>query len=142
MNHQEIIELLIDNGIFDKWINDSTKKQYVINLLKSINYSFNEKEYKFIKRYIMINEQLDRELYSVFPFDVVYDTDELFELRLEIYAKFNELLINSYLNLDELLGVNECRGIKYIEFLANHLDLKKRHIKYSDNCSIEYEDKD
>lgn len=141
MNHQEIIELLIDNGIFDKWINDSTKKQYVINLLKSINYSFNEKEYKFIKRYIMINEQLDRELYSVFPFDVVYDTDELFELRLEIYAKFNELLINSYLNLDELLGINECRGIKYIEFLANHLDLKKRHIKYSDNSSIEYEDK-
>ena len=45
------------------------------------------------------------------------------------------------MNLDELLGINECRGIKYIEFLANHLDLKKRHIKYSDNCSIEYEDK-
>lgn len=141
MNHQEIIELLLDNGTFDIWINDSSKKHYVINLLKSINYSFNEKEYKFIKKYIVINEQLDKELYSVFPFDVAYDTDELFELRLEIYDKFSELLINSYLNLDELLSINECRGIKYVEFLANHLDLKKRHIKYSDNCSIEYEDK-
>lgn len=141
MNHQEIIELLIDNGTFDKWVNDSTKKQYIINLLKSINYSFNEKEYKFIKQYIIVNEQLDRELYSVFPSDVVYDTDDLFELRLEIYDKFSEMWINSYLNLDELLCINECRGIRYVEFLTNHLDLKKRHIKYSDNLSIEYEEK-
>lgn len=141
MNHQEIIELLINNKIFDEWIIDQSKKKYVIDLLRSINYSFNDIEYKFIKKYIIVEKKLDKDLYSVFPIDVVYDTDDLFELRLELYDSFNELIVNSFLNLDELLELNEKRAIIYIKFLGEHLDLKKKHIKYSDDCSIEYEGK-
>ena len=48
---------------------------------------------------------------------MTYDTNELFELRLEIYNKFSEMLIDTYLNLDELLKYNEPRAIKYIEYL-------------------------
>ncbi len=140
MNHQEIIELLIINKVFDDWITQPSKKKYVIDLLRSINYTFNDIEYKFIKKYIIIDKKLDKELYSVFPVDVVYDTDDLFELRLEIYDAFNELIVNSYLNLDELLKLNEKRAIKYIKFLGEHLDLKKKHIKFSYDYLIEYGD--
>ena len=139
MNHQEIIELLINNKVFDDWIIDSSKKKYVVDLLRSINYKFNDIEYKFIKKHIIVDKKLDKELYSVFPRDVVYDTDDLFELRLEIYDTFNELIINSYLNLDKLLKLNEKRAIKFIKFLGERLGLKKKYIKFSYDCSIEYE---
>lgn len=142
MNHQEMIDLLITNNVFEKWINNPLTKKHVINLLKSINYYINEIECNFIKKHIIINEQLDKELYSVFPIDMTYDTNELFELRLEIYNKFNEMLIDTYLNLDELLKYNEPRAIKYIEYLGKHLNTNKKHnIKYRNNYIINYDDK-
>lgn len=141
MNHQEMIELLITNGIFNKWIQDNSKKKYVIDLLRSINHNYTEIESNFIKKHIIIDKKFDEEIYRVLPIDVVYDTDELFELRLKIYDEHGELLQNSYLDLDKLIKCNEYRAIKYVEFLGKHMKLKKRHIKYSEDYSIEYEEK-
>lgn len=141
MNHQEMIELLITNGVFDKWIQDHLKKKYVIDLLKSINHNYDKIETNFIKKYLFIDNQIDKELYEVLPIDVVYDTDELFKLRLKIYEKYSDLLINSYLDLDELIKCNEYRAIKYIEFLGKHLQLKKQNIIYSEKHLIDYEGK-
>ena len=141
MNHQEMIDLLISKGVFDEWIQDKVKKKYVIDLLRSVKHEYNDIESNFIKEYIFINYKLDKELYSVFPIDITYDTDILFETRLKIYDKYNDLLVHSYLNLDKLLKCNEYRAIKYIEFLGQHMDLKKRHIKYSGDEFIKYEEK-
>ena len=139
-NHEKMIAILIKNNIFDKWILDKEKQLYVIDLLRSINHNFTKIEVDFIEKNLFINESLDRELYKCFPIEMYYDTDELFELRLKMYERYKELLLNIFLNLNELIKFNEMRAIKIVEFLGKNLDIKKQHIKYSEQCFIEYTD--
>lgn len=138
MNHENMIALLVKNGVFDKWISEQ-KTTFIVSLFKSIDMNLQNDEVDFIKKYLFKEEQLDRELYKCFPLEMYYDTDELFELRLNIYEKYDDLLERCYLNLDELIKYNEIRAIKIVELLGRKLPLSKKHIKY-ENSIIEYEE--
>ncbi len=138
-NHKSYIDFLIKNNVFDKWMKEDKTITKAIVLLGSINNHFDDTEVEFIKKYIGINEQSDNLLYKSFPFDITYDTDKLFEIRMNLYQKYNELA-DIYVNLDELIKKNEKRAISLVKFwIENEMD-KKRNVKYSYNNSIEYSD--
>lgn len=138
MNHENMISILIQNNVFDKWISEQ-KISFITSLLKSIDRNLQNVEVDFIKKHLFKEEQLDRELYKCFPLEMQYDTEELFELRINIYEKYNDLLEQCYLNLDELIKYNESRAIKMVELLGKKLSLKKKFIKYTD-LIIEYDE--
>lgn len=136
-NHKNYIDFLIKNNIFDKWMQEEKTISNVVMLLGSINKYFSNIEVEFIRKYIGINEKVDKIIYKSFPFDIVYDTDELFEIRMNLYSKYIELA-DIYVNLDELISKKEKRAITLIKFWIENEMVKKRNTKYSYNNSIEY----
>lgn len=139
MGHEVFIVLLIRNNVFDRWFQDDDKKNIVINLLTSINFHFPSEAVKFIKKNILCNKDTDSLLKQCFSYDIQYDTDELFDLRLKMYDIYADWM-DFYVNLDKLLKCNESRGIKLVSYLLCNISNKKRPTRYSYDDSIEYSD--
>lgn len=139
MGHEKIISLLINNKVFEDCLNDG-KTDLIVDLLRSISDNFTDVEVNFIKEQLFISEEMDKILYKCFPLEMIYDTDEMFELRLNLYEKYDDLLIDCYFNLDELIKKYEDRAIKMLVLLAKKFIFKKQHMKCTD-LMFEYNEK-
>lgn len=139
MGHEVFIPMLIKNKILHKWFQDPDKKNIVIDLLSSIKEHYPVEAVDFIKENMFIDKDNDLLLKRCFPHSIEYDTDELFELRLKMYDKYNDW-VDFYVNLDELLKNNESRGIKLVKCLLCNISNQKRTTRYSYDDSIEYSD--
>ena len=131
-------KLLLNNGFINKWLEDGTNKDYAINLIASIAPDYDLKDIKLIEKYIFLTEENSRKFSKCFSNDLSKDTDEMFDLRLELYTKYPELNY-FYINFNTNLEQNEYRTIKYIEFLMiNKLSSRIHHFqKFERNFFVE-----
>ena len=122
LGHAAFVQLLLDNGILDKWMSLGDKKDMAIKLLQSISPKYRIEEIEFIKRYLFKSIDDDEKFSRCFSFSIYDDIDEMFKLRLAFYERYPNA-INRYINFKELFIKCEVRALKIFEFaLKNNLE--------------------
>jgi len=139
--HKIFVDLLLENGVLDKWMHDQARKNIAINLMASIRPQYSSNDVEFIKKYAFILKDDDEKLFRCFSFRIHEDTDNMFELRLEFYNHYPELA-GSYLNIKEMFQNCELRTINIFSFLLNHKINKhdKNILKYEEEFLYEFSD--
>lgn len=113
------VKILLKNGILDKWIEDTTKIDKCIALLKSVENKYDSEVADFLEKHLFKTEENDKKIYRCFSFNINNDIDEIFELRMKIYEKYPELS-EEYIDFKTLFKSNEIRAIKLIKFLLEY----------------------
>lgn len=134
----QYIKVLLKNGILDNWIEDETKIDFCITLLKSVSDKYDTEVSNFIGRHLFKKEEYDKKIYRCFSFDVNSETDGIFELRMKIYEKYPELS-EDYIDFKSLFKSNEMRAIKLIKFWLDYNinNKNKRLYKYEEELVSE-----
>ena len=131
--HVVFVQILLDNGILDKWMALDDKKDMTIKLLQSISPYYRSDDIDFIKRYLFKSIKDDEKFSRCFSFRIYDDTDEMFELRLAFYERYPNF-IDRYINFKELFIKCEVRALRIFEFvLKNEL---KGHRIYNEEESF------
>lgn len=121
--HFAFIKLLYDLKILDNWLSDDENKHLAVSLLSSISNTNSIFVVEVISKYLFKNEKDDEILSSCFSYNIVNDSDEMFNLRLEFYKTYPKHF-NAIANLKELFKKCEDKAIELIEFMLKH-KLKK-----------------
>lgn len=137
VGHAIFVQLLIDNGILNKWMSLDDKKDMAIKLLQSIRSQYRNEDIEFIKRYLFRSMGDDEKFSRCFPFKIYDDIDELFELRLAFYERYPNF-IDMYIDFKELFIRCEVRALRIFEFVLKN-ELKGREIYQEDE---NFSDKD
>jgi hypothetical protein len=130
VGHEIFVQLLIDNGILDKWMSLDDKKDTAINLLQSISPQYRSEDIEFIKRHLFKSKENDEKFSRCFPFKIYKDIDEMFELRLAFYDRYPSF-IDRYIDFKELFIRCEVRALRIFEFVLKN-ELKRREIYQED----------
>lgn len=119
MSHPIYIDFLITNGILKKWLFDSEKNEIVFTLLKSVNTNFTDLIVNFINDYLFVNDELDKKFFKCLPYDISFDSDNLFDLRLKLLNKYDDLTL-IYIDFNRVLLSDELRAVKLLAFLLKN----------------------
>lgn len=109
-------KLLFNNGIIEKWLSEGDTKSDAINLIASISPIYDSDDVELIKKFIFLSEEYSREFAKCFSYDFSQDTEEMFNLRLQLYERYLDL-IYVHMDVKSQLKKNELRAIKYLTFL-------------------------
>ena len=133
LGHAVFVQLLLDNGILDKWMSLDDKKDMAIKLLQSISPRYRTEEVEFIKRHLFKSIDDDQKFSKCFSFRIYDDIDEMFKLRLAFYERYPNA-IDRYIDFKELFIKCEVRALRIFEFaLKNGL---KGHGIYQEDQSF------
>jgi hypothetical protein len=133
------IRLLRQYGILDKWFNNPSKKDIVLNLLVSMRPNYNTDDIALIEKYAFNSKEDDNKLSKCFMHNINQDTDELFELRMKFYNRYPQMA-DMYLDFKSMLKNCEIRTIRLLAFLLeNKIKSKGRKI-YNYEEEFLYED--
>lgn len=137
--HTTFVELLLENEVLDRWMRDDRRKNVAINLIASLHPQYSNNDVAFIKKYAFISKDDDEKLFRCFSFNIHEDTDDMFELRMEFYRRYPEML-DLYINLKEMFQNCELRAVTFIEFLLNYKIKKngKKIYRYEEEFLDEY----
>lgn len=124
--HAVFVQILLDNGVLDKWMSLEDKKDMAIKLLQSISPKYRSEDIDFIKRYLFKSIEDDEKFSRCFSFKIYDDIDEMFELRLAFYDRYHNF-IDRYINLKELFIKCEVRALRIFEFVLKN-ELKGHRI--------------
>lgn len=130
--HALFVQILLDNGILDKWMTLDDKKDMAIKLLQSINPQYRAEDIDFIKRYLFKSIEDDEKFSRCFSFKIYDDTDEMFELRLafyERYPNFSDSYIKLFLRC-------EVRALRIFEFVLKN-ELKGHRIHQEEESFLD-----
>lgn len=119
LGHAIFVQLLIDNGILDKWMSLDDKKEIAIKLLQSISPHYRSEDIDFIKRYLFKSLEDDEKLSRCFSSNIYDDIDEMFELRLAFYEQYPRF-INSYIDFKKIFIRCEVRALRLFEFILKN----------------------
>ncbi|MFL0197618.1 ATP-binding protein [Clostridium sp. WILCCON 0269] len=119
VGHAVFVEFLLKSGILDKWMQDDTKKNVAINLMISLHPQYSNNDVKFIKKYAFISKENTEKLFRCFSFNIQEDTDEMFELRMEFYERYPQM-VGSYINFKEMFRKCELRTTRVFELLLKY----------------------
>ncbi len=133
--HAVFVQLLLDNGILDKWMTLDDKKDMVIKLLQSISPQYRAEDIDFIKQYLFKSIEDDEKFSRCFSFKIYDDTDEMFELRLAFYERYPNF-IDSYINFKELFLRCELRALRIFEFILKN-ELKGHRIYHEEESFLD-----
>lgn len=133
--HAVFVQLLIDNGILDKWMSLDDKKDMAIKLLQSISPQYRSEDIEFIKRHLFKSKDNDEKFSRCFPFNIYEDIDEMFDLRLAFYERYPSF-IDRYIDFKELFIRCEIRALRIFELVLKN-ELKGRGIYQEDENFLE-----
>lgn len=94
------LDYLINSGYLASKIKE--KQTQIGNLLASLDSKKSHNLSDFLEEHMFENEEKDMILSKVFPHNLVYDSEELFLIRLRFYNRYPKLIHNYYL-FDEIL---------------------------------------
>lgn len=115
--HYIYVAALVNNGIMEQWFSDEKMKSTVFWLLRSVGEELKENEVDFILKRAFISKDDDEAFMKCFLFAVDKETDEMFELRLQFYHHYPERVEGFYLNISEIIKVNEARAIRLLKLM-------------------------
>lgn len=108
MGNHGMIHVLLKEGILQKWYEDPEKKEQVFVLLRSVGEELDDEDAVFIRKNAFRNAEDDRKFIDCFWYSVVFECDAIFELRMEFYEKYPELLEQIYIE-KEMNDQKSCR---------------------------------
>lgn len=85
------VHLLRKQGVLDSWIVEPQTKKVVIDLMLSIRNELVADDVLFIRKHIFVDSDIEM-WSSIFCYDYQQDTEEFFELRLEVYEKYANII--------------------------------------------------
>lgn len=119
-NNIFLIEFLIDKGYLNKWLEDEKKRDITIRLIGIVWQKNSKKLLEFIKEYFEEENNFKIDFSVIFnEFEIEKDTDEQFEIRLDFYNKYPEIVPDMY-HIVELFKKNNIRGIKLVKTLLKN----------------------
>ncbi|WP_458408234.1 hypothetical protein [Anaerotignum sp.] len=113
IGNKAYVHLLMERDILSSYMEDENKRKYAIDLLLSIAPAYSERDVCFIKEYIFQDEKEMGVWNKLFYQSLNEDNDELFDLRLEFYKKYPEVL-SLYLDTTEEMKKNPVRMVKVL----------------------------
>ena len=116
--HSTFVELLLENRVLDKWMQNDKRKNVAINLIANLSPRYSGNAVAFIKRYVFVSKEDDEKLFRCFGF-IQEDTDEMFKLRMEFYQHYPEMA-RTFINFKKMFQNCELRAISVFEFLLNY----------------------
>ena len=133
------VELLRSKGILDSWMQDSSRRIQVINLMVSISPNYQRKDIEFIEKYAFQNQSEDREWSRCLYRDINEGIDELFDLRMKFYRKYPDF-INQYIDVKAMMEQCEIRTIRLLAFMLEFKLNNKGKMLYRYEEELVYED--
>lgn len=119
------IHTLRDKGILDELM-DKKKYGVVADLFHSISSKADKEDVEFLRKYCFINENIDKDFKNIFIFsDFNEECDELFELRLEFYKRYYDLL-NEWFYFKQCFIKNPIRTSRVL-FLLTKGDIESNY---------------
>ena len=115
-SRKQYISILRDNDILDNWYNSSDNNAIVIDLIKSISPYYDDKDIAFIRRYALNTEVEAMQFSSCFWHDINQDSNDMFQLRMEIYRRYPNVAKSAFFNLRKMLKKCEMRTIEVLSF--------------------------
>ncbi|MEK4042095.1 hypothetical protein NSU18_00420 [Paenibacillus sp. FSL H8-0048] len=115
----QYIRLLRDHGYLDKWFSDPEKKNIALKLVINLSPNYEVKDVEFIVEHLFKSEEDDMEFFRCFSHNINYDSDEMFELRMEFYNKYPQLA-DTHMDIKAMLKKCEMRTIRVLAFLLNN----------------------
>ncbi|WP_434340713.1 hypothetical protein [Motilimonas cestriensis] len=115
----EIIEFLIENGILEGWLSSSDEKlvDASVGLLSSISALKPDLVLATLRPYVDVSDNWNQKVYSSLCWSIEDDSDDMFELRIELLQK--NCLIN-YIDWRNLSKKHPKRALSLIEVLLSH----------------------
>ena len=110
------IVILREYGILEKWFSDKKKKHIVFPLFYSVSPNLDAQDIAFIKNRSFINEDDDKQFERCFLYNVMQDSDELFELRMMFYNHYPTWAQQVYIDVKAMFLHFESRAIRLISF--------------------------
>ena len=96
MRNHGMIHILLKEGILQKWYEDPDKKEQVFVLLRSVGEELDDEDAAFIRKNAFRNAEDDKKFVDCFEYSTIFGCDAVFELRMEFYEKYPELLEQIY----------------------------------------------
>lgn len=126
------INLLQKNGILEDMVNNPQTKDIVFELLRSIAPDYSNDLIYFIKKNFFVGDVKERisELLDFFPYDFNRDSEALFEMRLDLYARFPDRS-NLYINFKTIERGKEIRVIQAVIYILKNKSNTQNMYSYS-----------
>jgi hypothetical protein len=115
----QYIKLLRNNGILDKWLEKTEKREIAINLIISKSPDYEVEDVSFIEKYAFQFPEDDTHFLRCFLHDINQDINEMFELRMKFYRHYPQMAEN-YLDFKAMLKKCEMRAIRVLAFLLEN----------------------
>lgn len=118
--HIVYIYILLERGILEQWFEDDEQKKLVYVLLESIYPEWNRRCIELIRKYSFENEEDDKNFMNCFLHNVMQESDEVFELRMQFYNKYPSWAQDLYIDVKSMMQHCEARTIRLIAFWLNN----------------------
>ncbi|OXS56941.1 hypothetical protein B1A99_18975 [Cohnella sp. CIP 111063] len=115
----QYIRLLRDHGVLDQWFKNTEKKNILFNLIRSMSPNYEREDVAFIEKYAFQTQEDDNNFSRCFLHDISVDTDEMFELRMNFYQSYPQM-IDSYLDFKTMFKNCEMRAIRLFACLLEN----------------------
>lgn len=117
---KQYIAILRNQGILDRWYQDTDRKENVFNLLQSLSPDLSMEDIVFIKKYIFKSEEDDKKFIKCFWRGITEESEEMFELRMLLYEHYPDLAQELFIDIKSVMEQCEMRAIKLISFWMRH----------------------
>lgn len=130
--NRDYVVLLRESGILNQWYNDDKKKNLVFVILRSVALDLDIHDVEFIKKHAFVNEEDDKKFMKYCFYDIMDESDAIFNLRMQFYNKYPKESLSVYIDAEKML--KKC-GARLIELIAFWLEksniIHKSKISYS-----------
>ncbi len=121
INHPTFIKLLIREGYINTWLNCEQDRELALLILKSVNSDLPNEVTSLLYPLAFKNTDLDNKIYNVLCWDIAYDSNEMFDFRMEL-LKLRPQLWNTYISWKELANDAPSRAICLIDFFVKNVN--------------------
>lgn len=131
---KQYINILREKGILEKWYSEPAKKVVVFGLFQSIAPDLDDEDVSFIKKHAFNDRGDDERFMRCFFYDVVQESEEMFELRMMFYEHYPDYAKEEYIDVKSLMKKFDKRILRLISFWV------KNKIKSQGECVYRYEE--
>lgn len=121
INHPIFIKFLIRENYINTWLDCEQDRELALLLLKYVNSALPNDVTTLLYPLAFKNLELDNKIYNTLCSNIVDDSDEMFNFRLEI-LKFSPQLCDSYISWENLANNAPDRALCLIDFIIKNVE--------------------
>ena len=130
-SRHDFIRILLQTGIIDKWKSDNSKWDIAIRLITVMQPNYAPDEIGFIRKHALSSLDDAQRFSYIFTHDIAEGSDAFFELGLEYFEKFPQMLENKYIDFNKSFSVCAIRCAKILA-LTLKVKNKRTRLRFSE----------